>query len=186
LASPLGFSLIAPGLDPLRRDAAIVLNVTAGCDPATRPLPGVRGGLRSRRGCSSAGSASAFRRISSSAWIRTSNPPRGAIARAESLGARIMPVRLPDVAALNAVARVIPFAEASAVAEPYFGERLFGPDVLALLTRAVSCPPPTMSTRSGFAAKQSRPALKQVDCLLAPTTPSAAAHRRHHTAAADA
>src|SRR5215472_232575 len=59
---------------------------------------------------------------------------RGAIARAESLGAMVLPVRLPDVEALNAVARMILLAEASAVAEPVLERRdMFGPDVLALL-----------------------------------------------------
>jgi len=53
---------------------------------------------------------------------------------AESLGAQIVPLRVPDIAAINAVGRVILLSEASAVMEPYLNRReLFGADVLALL-----------------------------------------------------
>ena len=45
-----------------------------------------------------------------------------AIARAEALGARITPVRVPDIAALNAVSRVILLAEASATQDSLRGE----------------------------------------------------------------
>src|SRR5205823_5382374 len=59
---------------------------------------------------------------------------RGAIARASSLGATVLPVRLPDLEAINAVARVILLAEAAAVVTPHRDRRqLFGRDVLALL-----------------------------------------------------
>ena len=40
---------------------------------------------------------------------------RSAFRRAETLGATVLPLRVPDIAALNAVARVILLAEASAV-----------------------------------------------------------------------
>jgi aspartyl-tRNA(Asn)/glutamyl-tRNA(Gln) amidotransferase subunit A len=53
---------------------------------------------------------------------------------AQSLGAAVVPVRVPDLAAYNAVARVILLSEASALMEPYLSRRQdFGPDVLALL-----------------------------------------------------
>ncbi len=53
---------------------------------------------------------------------------------AESLGARISYVRLPDVMAMNTLARVILLAEASALLEPYLSRRDdFGQDVLLLL-----------------------------------------------------
>lgn len=49
-------------------------------------------------------------------------------------GARIVPVRVPDVEALNTVARTILLAEASAVMTPHLHRRdEFGSDVLALL-----------------------------------------------------
>ena len=59
---------------------------------------------------------------------------RGAIARAESLGAAVKPVKVPDMAAMNAAARIILLCEASAMLEPHLADRRqFGPDVLALL-----------------------------------------------------
>ena len=54
---------------------------------------------------------------------------RGAIARLESLGAEIKPVKVPDIAALNAVGRVILLCEASAMLEPHLADRgQFGAD----------------------------------------------------------
>jgi aspartyl-tRNA(Asn)/glutamyl-tRNA(Gln) amidotransferase subunit A len=56
------------------------------------------------------------------------------LAIAESLGARIVPVRLPDIAAINVVGRVILMSEASALMERFMHRREdFGADVLALL-----------------------------------------------------
>src|SRR5258708_28835391 len=57
-----------------------------------------------------------------------------AAAAAEQLGARVIPVRVPDVDALNAAGRVILLAEASALYAPYLHRRdKFGMHVLALL-----------------------------------------------------
>jgi aspartyl-tRNA(Asn)/glutamyl-tRNA(Gln) amidotransferase subunit A len=56
------------------------------------------------------------------------------LALAESLGAEIVPVRMPDIAAINVVARLILMSEASALLERYMDRRGdFGADVLALL-----------------------------------------------------
>ena len=52
---------------------------------------------------------------------------------AASLGARLEPVRVPDMAEINAVARVVLLSEAAAVMSPYLDDRSkFGADVLAL------------------------------------------------------
>ncbi len=100
---------------------------------------------------------------------------RGALARAESLGAAIKPVRVPDVPALNAAARVILLAEASAIMERHLGERQkFGADVLALLdqgrvlaaTDYVNAQRVRRKLRGEFAKLWS-----EVDCLFTPTTP---------------
>jgi aspartyl-tRNA(Asn)/glutamyl-tRNA(Gln) amidotransferase subunit A len=179
---PLGFSLDHVGpLTRSVRDAAIVLNVIAGRDP--------RDPTSSRRPvvdfvpepeCSIRGLRIGF---PENFFFERLDPDvessvRGAIARAESLGARIMPVRLPDVAALNAVARMILLAEASAVAEPYLAERaMFGPDVLALLDQGRLVPATDYVNAQRLRRKMRREfdqLWKQVDCLLAPTTPSAA------------
>jgi aspartyl-tRNA(Asn)/glutamyl-tRNA(Gln) amidotransferase subunit A len=51
----------------------------------------------------------------------------------EELGARLEMVQVPEVAEINAVARVILLSEASAVMTPYLGDRSrFGADVLAM------------------------------------------------------
>jgi aspartyl-tRNA(Asn)/glutamyl-tRNA(Gln) amidotransferase subunit A len=57
-----------------------------------------------------------------------------AVERAETLGATIRIVRLPDMAALNAIGQVIQLSEVAAVLEPHLGNRAqFGADVLALV-----------------------------------------------------
>jgi aspartyl-tRNA(Asn)/glutamyl-tRNA(Gln) amidotransferase subunit A len=103
---------------------------------------------------------------------------RGAIARAGSLGATVRPVRLPDLEAINAVARVILLAEAAAVVTPYRERReLFGADVLALLDQGRVLPAVDYVN-----AQRLRRALrrefdrvwKDVDCFLAPSTPATA------------
>jgi aspartyl-tRNA(Asn)/glutamyl-tRNA(Gln) amidotransferase subunit A len=57
-----------------------------------------------------------------------------AVRNAEAAGARLVPIRVPDPAAINVVSRVILMAEASALLEPHLHRRGdFGADVLALL-----------------------------------------------------
>jgi aspartyl-tRNA(Asn)/glutamyl-tRNA(Gln) amidotransferase subunit A len=103
---------------------------------------------------------------------------RGAIARAERLGAVVKPVRLPDIAALNAVARIVLLAEASAVAEPYPEDRsLYGADVRALLDQGRLVPATDYINAQRLRRKMRREfdqVWKEVDCLITPATPSAA------------
>ena len=99
----------------------------------------------------------------------------GAVARAESLGAEIRPIRVPDVEALNAVGRVILLAEASAALEAHLGDRgRFGADVLALLDQGRLLPA-TDYIHAQRLRRQIRHEFEglwsQVDCLIAPTTP---------------
>lgn len=52
---------------------------------------------------------------------------------AAGLGAKLVPVRVPDIAEMNAIARVTLLSEASAVMSPYLADRSkFGQDILAL------------------------------------------------------
>jgi aspartyl-tRNA(Asn)/glutamyl-tRNA(Gln) amidotransferase subunit A len=103
---------------------------------------------------------------------------RGVFARAQSLGALVKPVRVPDVAALNAVGRVILLAEASAVAEPFLEYREeFGPDVLALLDQGRLLPATDYINAQRLRRKLSREfdqLWSEVDCLITPTTPNTA------------
>jgi aspartyl-tRNA(Asn)/glutamyl-tRNA(Gln) amidotransferase subunit A len=103
---------------------------------------------------------------------------RGLLRLAATLGAEIRPVRVPDIAALNAVARVILLAEASAVYESQMQDRSkFGVDVLALLDQGRLIP-----ATDYVNAQRLRRRLRQqfaelwrdVDCLVAPATPAPA------------
>ena len=179
---PLGFSLDHVGpLTRSVRDAAIVLNAIAGRDardPTSSRRPTVD--YVPDEGCSIRGLRVGF---AENFFFERLDPDvetsvRGAIARAESLGATIKSVRLPEVAQLNTVARIILLAEASAVAEPFLADRAqFGPDVLALLDQGRLVPATDYVNAQRLRRKmrgEFDQLWNQVDCLVAPTTPSAA------------
>lgn len=134
---PLDFTLDHMGpLTRTVRDAAVVLDAIAGFDsrddsssrrPVSSYLPGPEVSIKGVR----IGKPDNFY------FERVEPEVRQAVENcfhlAESLGAEIVPLRVPDISALNAVARIILMSEASALLEPYLGKRdLFGPDVLAL------------------------------------------------------
>jgi aspartyl-tRNA(Asn)/glutamyl-tRNA(Gln) amidotransferase subunit A len=100
---------------------------------------------------------------------------RGAVARAEVLGAKIRPVRLPDMEALNAIARIVLLSEASAVAEPYPEDRsLYGADVRALLDQGRLVPATDYINAQRLRRQMRREfnrVWKEVDCLITPATP---------------
>ena len=180
-ALPLAWSLDHMGpLTRSVRDAAVALNAIAGYDrrdPAGSRHPVVD--YVPDAGCSVRGirigfAASFFESVSGDVEMSV----RGAMAHAASLGAEVKPVKLPDLAALNTVGRVILMAEASAVMEPYRDRRAdFGADVLALLDQG-RCIPAT----DYINAQRLRRALRrefakvwrEVDCLMLPTTPHTA------------
>ena len=175
----LGFSLDHAG--PLARsvrDAALILNVIAGADSrdpgsSRRPVED----YIPEEGCSIRGLRAG---VPENFFFENLDPEvdravRGAIARAESLGARICPVRVPDIAALNAAGRMILLAEASALLEPRMTERhRFGADVLALLDqgRLVAATDYINAQRLRRVVQQEFQKLwSTVDCLMTPTTP---------------
>jgi aspartyl-tRNA(Asn)/glutamyl-tRNA(Gln) amidotransferase subunit A len=176
---PLDFSLDHMGpLTRSVRDAAAVLNVLAGYDvrddtssrrpveeyiPATNPsLHGIRIGLPENF---------YFDRC----HPEVERAVRACFDRASALGAQVVPIRVPDIAALNAIGRVILLAEASAVMEPYLGQREhFGADVLALLDQGRLLPATDYVNAQRLRRMMQREfqALwKTVDCLLTPTAP---------------
>ncbi len=179
---PLDFSLDHMGpLARSARDAAVILNAIAGRDPRDasssrepvkdylppdRPdLAGVRIGLPENF---------YFERVDPAVEAAVKEMAR----RAEPLGARVVPVRVPDIAALNAVGRLILLAEASALLEPFLDRRAdFGADVLALLDQGRLIPATdyvnAQRLRSLF-IEEFRALWKQVDCLFTPATPAAA------------
>jgi aspartyl-tRNA(Asn)/glutamyl-tRNA(Gln) amidotransferase subunit A len=179
---PLGFSLDHVGpLTRSVRDAALALNAIAGHDrrdPTTSRRPVVD--YVPDEDCSMRGvrigfpDSFFFERLDAD----VESAVRGAMARAESLGAVLKPVRLPDIPALNAIARIVLLSEASAVAEPYAEDRsLFGADVLALLDQGRLVPAADYINAQRLRRKMRREfdqVWKEVDCLITPATPSPA------------
>jgi aspartyl-tRNA(Asn)/glutamyl-tRNA(Gln) amidotransferase subunit A len=178
-AFPLGFTLDHMG--PLARsvrDAAAVLNAIAGYDPrddtsSRRPvenfvpepepsLAGVRIGLPENF---------YFEHLDPEVDAAV----RGALRTAESRGAMVTPLRVPDIAAINTVARMILLAEASAIMEPHLQRRdQFGADVLSLLDQGRLVPATDYVNAQRLRRRMQREfdALWQrVDCLATPTTP---------------
>ncbi|MGH9628333.1 MAG: amidase [Bryobacteraceae bacterium] len=160
------------------RDAAAVLNVIAGYDandpstssrpvenympPAALSIKGMRIGWPENF---------YFDHVDS----EIAGAIESAAAAAEKLGALRVPVRVPDIAALNTIARLILLAEASAVMEPHLGSREdFGPDVRTLLDqgRLLSATDYINAQRARRLKQEEFTALFQkVDCLLTPATP---------------
>jgi aspartyl-tRNA(Asn)/glutamyl-tRNA(Gln) amidotransferase subunit A len=99
---------------------------------------------------------------------------RRAVVLAGELGATVVPVRVPDIAAINVLGRLILLAEASAVMEPYLSDRTrFGTDVLALLDqgRLIPATDYVQAQRLRRLAQQEFASLwKTVDCLMMPAT----------------
>ena len=177
---PLGYTLDHMGpLAPTVRDCAIVLQALAGYDPrdpacARQPVPQ----FVPAAGCSIRGLRIGMpenfylERLDTDVEASV----RAAFYRAESLGATIVPVRVPDIVALNAIGRVILLAEASAVLERYTQTRRgeIGTDVLALLDqgRLVPATDYIQAQRMRTAIQREfRQIWKKADCLFTPTTP---------------
>ena len=177
---PLGYSLDHMGpLTASVRDAALVLNAIAGYDPRDPGsshrevpdfLPPTNVSVRSLR----IGVPENF-------YFDVVDPEvesavRSALARAESLGAELHPVRVPDVDALNTVARIILLAEASATIQPHLANRSkFGADVLALFDqgRLISAVDYIDAQRLRRRIRAEFNQLwRRVDCLATPTTPT--------------
>ncbi len=180
---PLDFSLDHMGpLTRSVRDAAVVLEALAGYDPrdetsSRRPVePYVPAPKCSIRGLRVGVPENFyFDRIERDAEAAV----RRMVTLAESLGASVTPVRVPDIQALNTIGRVIVHSEASALMEPFLKDRrhLIGADVLALFdqgrflraTDYVNAQRLRRMMRDEFNRLWS-----DVDCLFTPTTPMCA------------
>ena len=176
---PLGFTLDHVGpLTRSVRDAAAILNAIAGHDPrdhttSRRPvedyipeaepsLADVRIGMPENY---------YFERVDPD----VASGVRQAFRAAESCGAAIVPLRVPDIAAVNTVARMILLAEASAVLEPHLDRRAdIGADVLSLLDQGRLVPATDYINAQrlrGVMQREFAALWKQVDCLFTPCTP---------------
>lgn len=178
-ALPLGYTLDHMG--PLARsvrECALVLNAIAGYDrrdETSSRLPTVD--YVPEEGCSIRGLRIGFPEnfFFDRLDADVESAVRGAIARAESLGAQIKPVFVPDMEALNAIGRVILLSEAAAVLERYLDNRSqFGKDVLALLDQG-RLVPATDYINAQRLRRRMRTAFQKlwadVDCLFCPATP---------------
>lgn len=178
----LGYTLDHMGpLTQTVRDTAVTMNVIAGHDPrdissSTQPvedyLPGEAPSIAEVR----VGLPDNFYLERADPEVVTAVHRMAALA--ESLGAHIVRVRVPDIDALNAVARVLLLCEASAALEPYLGRRdLFGADVLALLDQGRLLPATdyihAQRLRSLY-RDQFKALWRDIDCLFTPATPTPA------------
>jgi aspartyl-tRNA(Asn)/glutamyl-tRNA(Gln) amidotransferase subunit A len=119
--------------------------------------------------------------------------------RAEGLGARVIPVQVPDIDAISAASLVILLSEAAALYEPYLNRHSeIGVDVRAILYQGrlvpataghpqAPTPPPARdagppgpqrptyaqahSDEQGMAANEFRVLFRSIDCLFTPATP---------------
>ena len=181
-ALPLAYTLDHMG--PLARsvrDAALMLNYIAGYDkkdssssrhPVVDYVPD--------EGCSIRGLRLGF---PENFFFEELDPDvesavRGALARAAALGAEVKPVYLPDMEAVNAVARLILLCEASAVYDSQLDDRhRFGSDVLALLDQGRLIPATDYINAQRLRRKIRRDFAKiwaEVDAIITPTTPNTA------------
>ena len=98
---------------------------------------------------------------------------------AAGLGAKVEVIRVPDIAAMNATARVILLSEASATMERFQSRRLeIGPDVRALLDqgRFLAATDYVNAQRARRVFRdQFLELFRRVDVIFTPATPSAAA-----------
>lgn len=186
---PLSWSLDHVGpLTRSVRDAALLLNAIAGhdCGDATSSRHPVVDFVP-EEGCSIHGLRVGF---PESFFFDRLDPGvelcvRGAIARAESLGAQVKPVKVPDMAAMNVAGRMILLCEASALMEPHLGDRSqFGPDVLALLDQGRLLPATDYIHAQRLRSRMQREFAQvwsTVDCLVTPTTPNTAPRAGENT-----
>jgi aspartyl-tRNA(Asn)/glutamyl-tRNA(Gln) amidotransferase subunit A len=95
--------------------------------------------------------------------------------RAEELGARVVPVEVPDIEALNRAGLVILLSEAAAVHQAHLKRRGdFGADVLALLDQGALVPAADYVNAQRLRKlllTEFHALFRGIDCLLTPTTP---------------
>jgi aspartyl-tRNA(Asn)/glutamyl-tRNA(Gln) amidotransferase subunit A len=123
---PLGYSLDHAG--PLARsvrDIALVMKAIAGFEAAARPAAPCRIGVPVN-----------FFTEALAPAVETAF--QQALNAAEGAGSRLVPVKVPDPAELNAIGRLILLSEASSVLRPWLDRRLdFGADVRSLLDQGL-------------------------------------------------
>ncbi len=179
---PLDFSLDHMGpLTRSVRDAAATIDALAGYDcrddtSSTRPVEN----YVPAEGCSIRGLRIGwpenyyFERVDS--CVKTAVERMGSLA--ESLGAAIIPVRVPDISAINTVGRVILMSEASAFFDTLGANRdQFGADVLSLYDQGRLLAATDYVNAQRLRRMMQREFAKLwdgIDCLFTPTVPMGA------------
>ena len=169
---PLGMTLDHVGpMAASVRDAAVAFRAMAGAvgpgaaTPGVATLKGARVGVPANY---------FFESIEPAVMLAV----RRAVQTAAALGAHVEEVRLPDIAALSAVGRIVQLAEAAAVLERYAHRREdFGADVLALLDQGRMIPATkylNAQRARRVLAEECERVWANVDYLIAPATPMAA------------
>src|SRR5262249_53610623 len=179
---PLDFSLDHMGpLTRSVRDAAVTLEAIAGYDPrdetsSQRPVDSYAPPAHSQSSSVRIGWPENF-------YFDDVDPAvihgmQNLMAAAERAGAQKIPVRVPDIAALNAIGRVILLSEASALMEQFLDCRdSFGDDVLALLDqgRLLAATDYVNAQRlRRIMQREFRAVWENVDCLITPAAPMGA------------
>jgi aspartyl-tRNA(Asn)/glutamyl-tRNA(Gln) amidotransferase subunit A len=180
---PLAYSLDHAG--PLTRtcqDAVAVLNVIAGCDP--RDPASVKRSPENIRLEEPLYLKELRIGVPENFFFDRIDPAvdqavKQALGRIEGLGATVIPVKLPDIAAINTASRIVVMAEAAAWLEPYHLKRRgeISPEVVALLDQARM-----ISGTQYVNAQRARRVLsrdfaqvwKKVDVVFTPATPMTA------------
>lgn len=167
---PLGFTLDHVG--PLARtldDVWISFDVMVGSTQRLRPAPAsvkrLRIGLPENF---------YFEQVAADVQAAVQQAAR----KAESLGADVIPVRVPDVDMVNTVGRVLLLVEASSVYEPYMSRRQdFGADVLSLLDQGRLVPATDYVNAQRLRSvlvNDFRKLFESIDCLFTPATATTA------------
>jgi aspartyl-tRNA(Asn)/glutamyl-tRNA(Gln) amidotransferase subunit A len=161
---PLGLSLDHVGpLTRTVRDAAVTFAAMA---PST-PAEGLRHPLR-------IGLPENFYFDQVDPEVRSA--VRAAAKKSEEIGAKVEPVRVPDIEALNLASFVILLSEASAAYAPYLDRRGdFGADVLALLDQGRLIPATSYVNAQRvrkMLVDDFRALFARIDVLYTPTTPT--------------
>ena len=179
---PLDFTLDHMGpLARSTRDAALTLNVLAGHDPrdptsSTQTVPDFLppADVSIRRLKLGVPENFYFDRLDPDVERAT----RAMLDVATKLGAQVVPVRVPDIAAINAIGRVILLSEASSVMERYMNDRgKFGADVLTLLDQGRLIPATDYINAQRLrrlVCNDFAGVWHNVQCLVTPTTPTPA------------
>ena len=179
---PLDFSLDHMGpLTRTARDAAVTLAAIAGADPrddtssaraVAEYLPPSQPSLNGLR----IGMPENF--YFERATARAVSSVEAMASLAQRLGAKLVAVRAPDIAALNALSRIILLAEASACMHDHLGRReLLGDDVRALFDqgRLITATDYIQAQRRRRMMRREFAALfEAIDCLFTPVTPTGA------------